>query len=145
MLHHIFKKKLLFLILAVLFFLLAHFLYGPFYTERAIPTSAFEKVLHKKEHQLNIEMLALAKRAETQNYNQLLSQKPDYYNTLFEQEGLVLLIYENDTLKFWSDNAIAFENWIKKICLDTKYWLDVGEPFLVINSSKYSVLSICAF
>ena len=142
MLHHIFKKKLLFLILAVLFFLLAHFLYGPFYTERAISTSAFEKVLHKKEHQLNIEMLALAKRAEIQNYNQLLSQKPDYYNTLFEQEGLVLLIYENDTLKFWSDNAIAFENWIKKICLDTKMvqlqngWFELMKPQTNASSAK---------
>nr|MBA3706960.1 hypothetical protein [Bacteroidota bacterium] len=94
----------------------------------------FQKVLHKKEQRLQDEMLVLAKRAEKQNYSTLFSEKPNYYNTLLEKEGLALLIYENDTLKFWSDNSIAVENWIKEVCLDTKMvklhngWFEVMHP-----------------
>src|ERR1035437_2444058 len=111
--------------------------------DSASPTVAgFEKELHKKEQRLNDEMLTLAKRAETQNYNQLFAQKPNYYNTLLEQEGLALLIYENDTLKFWSDNSIAFDNWMKEVCLDTKMvklqngWFEVMRPVTNASTSK---------
>lgn len=125
--------------MAAFFSLAAYFLYHPF-VDGASPTiSDFEQILHKKEKRLNEEMLALAKRAETQNYNQLFAQKPAYLNTLLQQEGLALLIYENDTLKFWSDNSIAVENWMKEVCLDTKMvklhngWFEVMKP--ITNSS----------
>lgn len=107
------------------------------------PTIAdFEQILHRKEKRLNDEMSALAKRAETQNYFQLFSQKPDYYNTLLEKDGLAFLIYENDTLKFWSDNSIAVENWMKEVCLDTKMvklhngWFEVMKPGTNSSTTK---------
>ncbi len=84
----------------------------------------------------------LAKRAETQNYNQLFTSKPGYYNKLMEQDGLALLIYENDTLKFWSDNSIAVENWVKEVCLDTKMaklrngWFEVMRPHTNATTTK---------
>ncbi|MDF2437871.1 MAG: hypothetical protein K0Q95_2247 [Bacteroidota bacterium] len=79
-------------------------------------------------------MLLLAKRAEVLPYQQLFAQKPAYYNDLMQNDGLALLIYENDTLKFWSDNSIAVENWVKEICLDSRMaklrngWFEVRNP-----------------
>lgn len=128
------KNKFICLIAAALLFVAAHFLYRPFSEGSAPAVADFEQVLHKKELRLNDEMLALAKRAEQQNYYQLFAQKPEYYNRLMEKEGLALLIYENDTLKFWSDNSIAVENWVKEVCLDSRTaklrngWFEVVHP-----------------
>ncbi len=128
--------------MAALLFFAAYFLYHPF-VDGASPTiSDFEEILHKKEKHLHDEMLSLAKRAETQNYLQLFAEKPEHYNTLLEKEGVALLIYENDTLKFWSDNSIAVENWIKEVCLDTKMvklhngWFEVMKPNSNASTTK---------
>jgi two-component system nitrogen regulation sensor histidine kinase NtrY len=141
-LKNFFKNKFFFLVLAAVLFLAAYFLYHPF-VDGASPTiSDFEQILHKKETRLNEEMSVLAKRAETQSYSQLFAEKPDYYNTLLEKEGLAFLIYENDTLKFWSDNSIAVENWMKEVCLDTKMvklhngWFEVMKPNTNSSTAK---------
>ncbi|MGQ0827619.1 MAG: ATP-binding protein [Bacteroidota bacterium] len=130
----LFKNKILLLTLATVLFIVAFFLHRPFSDDTSSAVRDFERVLHKKEKRLEQEMLILAKRAETQNDQALFSDKPDYYNSLLEKEGLALLIYENDTLKFWSDNSIAVENWIKEVCLDTRMvklhngWFEVMRP-----------------
>jgi two-component system nitrogen regulation sensor histidine kinase NtrY len=136
------KNNYFLLFAATLLFVIAYFLHHPFNNGTSSSVKGFEKTLHKKEQRLNTEMLALAKRAETQNYNQLSVQKPIYYNNLLEQEGLALLIYENDTLKFWSDNSIAVENWIKEVCLDSKMaklrngWFEVMHPQTNSSTTK---------
>ncbi|MCW3084965.1 MAG: hypothetical protein JWP12_2331 [Bacteroidetes bacterium] len=128
------KNKFILLALAALLFVAAHFLHRPLSDGESLTVKDFETVLHEKEKRLDDEMKALAKRAETQNYYQLFAQKPAYYNTLMENEGFALLIYENDTLKFWSDNSIAVENWVKEVCLDSKTaklrngWFEVVHP-----------------
>lgn len=137
-----FKSKFLFLVLAALLFIAAYVLRHPFVDGASSTIADFEKTLHKKEQRLNAEMLDLAKRAETNNYLQLFTQKPSYYNTLLEDEGLAVLIYENDTLKFWSDNSIAVENWIREVCLDTKMvklqngWFEVMKPITNASTTK---------
>lgn len=141
-LKNFFKNKFFFLVFAALLFLAAYFLYHPFVDGASPAISDFEQILHKKEARLNDEMSLLAKRAETQSYPQLFAEKPDYYNTLLEQEGLAFLIYENDTLKFWSDNSIAVENWMKEVCLDTKMvklhngWFEVMKPNTNSSTAK---------
>lgn len=106
--------------LALLSFGAAYLLHRPL-TEGAAPTiESFEHTLHAKETRLDSEMRSLAERAKTESYPELFVNRPDYYNRLLEQEGIALLIYENDTLKFWSDNSIAVENWVKEVCLDTR-------------------------
>ncbi len=136
------KNKLYLLFLAAFLFLAAYFVHRPFMDGRASAVADFEKKLHRKELKLNDEMRLLAGRAVKQNYNQLFAQKPFYYNSLFQKEGVVVLIYENDTLKFWSDNSIAVENWRKEICLDTKLvklhngWFEVMKPETNAATSK---------
>ena len=138
----LFNNKFFLITFAVLLFLTAYFLHHSYSDNASSTINDFEKQLHKKELQLAQEMSALAKRAEKQNYNQLFTDKPDYYNELLEQEGLALLIYENDTLKFWSDNSIAVENWVKEVCLDTKMaklhngWFEVMRPHTNATTTK---------
>lgn len=57
----------------------------------------FERALSEKENILEHE------------FEQFFQQKnfPKYYNTLFEESGIILLSYKNDTLKLWSDNAVC--------------------------------------
>lgn len=136
------KNKHFFIILALALFTAAYLLSHYFNTGNTSTIRAFEKTLRKKEALLNHEMLLLAKRAETQNYNQLFRLKPDYYNSLLEKQGIALLIYESDTLKFWSDNSIAVENWITEVCLDTKMaklyngWFEVMHPHTNSTTTK---------
>lgn len=137
-----FKNKYLLFVCALVFFAAGAFLYYTFSGGAAPTITGFERVLHQKEVRLNDEMLALAKRAETDNYNDLFSKNPSYYNTLMEEEGIALLIYENDTLKFWSDNSIAVENWVKEVCLDSKMvklhngWFEVVRPHTNSTTTK---------
>jgi two-component system, NtrC family, nitrogen regulation sensor histidine kinase NtrY len=133
-LKNIFKNKLFLITLASVLFLSAYFLHHSYTDSAASEIHNVENELHKKEQHLTEEMKALALRAETQSYNQMFTEKPAYYNELLEEQGLALLIYENDTLKFWSDNSIAVENWVKEVCLDTKMaklhngWFEVMRP-----------------
>lgn len=137
-----FKNKYSLFLFAFVFFATGTLLYYT-YSGGAAPTIAgFESVLHRKEKRLNEEMLALAKRAESENYNDLFAKSPTYYSGLMKDEGVALLIYENDTLKFWSDNSIAVENWVKEICLDQKMaklhngWFEVVRPHTNANTTK---------
>jgi two-component system nitrogen regulation sensor histidine kinase NtrY len=141
-LKNFFKNKHFFIIAALLLFAVAH-IFSHYYNSGHISTvHAFEKTLRLKERRLNDEMLLLAKRAEKENYDQLFKHKPAYYNSLMEKEGIALLIYESDTLKFWSDNSIAVENWIKEVCLDTKMaklhngWFEVMHPHTNSTTTK---------
>ncbi|HEY0030357.1 MAG TPA: ATP-binding protein [Bacteroidia bacterium] len=137
-----FKNKYFLFTAALVFFIAGTLLYSSVSGGAAPTISGFEKVLHKKELRLNEEMLLLAKRAESENYNELFSKKPDYYNSLLQEEGIALLIYENDTLKFWSDNSIAVENWVKEICLDSRMaklhngWFEVVRPLTNATTTK---------
>lgn len=137
-----FKNKYSLFLCAVLFFASGALLYYTFSGGAAPTISGFENVLHKKEQRLNQEMLALAKRAESESYNDLFANSPAYYDDLMKDEGVALLIYENDTLKFWSDNSIAVENWVKEVCLDSQMaklhngWFEVVRPHTNATTTK---------
>lgn len=137
-----FKNKYSLFLFSFVFFATGALLYSAFSGGAAPTISVFEKVLHEKEIRLNTEMLSLAKRAETESYNELFTKSPGYYSQLMNDEGIALLIYENDTLKFWSDNSIAVENWVKEVCLDSKMaklhngWFEVVRPHTNATTTK---------
>lgn len=136
------KNKFIPLLIAAFLFVSAYFLHRPLSENSSSVVKDFETVLHEKEKRLNKEMSLLAKLAEANNYSQLFIKKPVYYNDLLEKDGLALLIYENDTLKFWSDNSIAVENWIKEVCLDSRTaklrngWFEVMHPLTNSTTTK---------
>jgi signal transduction histidine kinase len=105
---------------AVVLLVSAHFFHSFRKDNVAHLSSLVETSLHDKEKYANTELALLKRKAEVLNYNQLFSQRPEYYNTLFKDQGLVLLIYDNDTLRFWSDNSAAVENYMKEVCLDDR-------------------------
>lgn len=128
--------------MAAIFFVAAHFLHRPVADNTVRLVEKFQNTLQEKETKLNEEMLLLAKRAEQSSYETLFRSNPDYYSKLMSEDGIALLIYENDTLKFWSDNSISVENWIKEVCLDTKIaklkngWFEVMTPPTNSGTSK---------
>lgn len=96
--------------------------------------SRFESVLHQKEQRLHAEMIDLASRAKSQSYADLFLNKPSYYDKLYASDGFALLIFENDTLRYWSDNSVALEARTGYVCLDTGIikmqngWFEVMKP-----------------
>ena len=80
----------------------------------------FEKKLHQKEVAIEKLLLNFAKEIEVSNYDELFKKQLISYKSLYNTDGFVLLVYENDSLKFWSDNHIPVENFLLKICLDSK-------------------------
>lgn len=117
----IFSSRLSLPALALACFAAAYLLSHPVGNESgAAVLSDFESVLHRKETRLNKELDSLARLAQHRSYAQLFRDRPDYYNSLYNDEGLVLLMYQGDSLLFWSDNSAAVENRMKEVCLDDK-------------------------
>jgi hypothetical protein len=141
-LNHFFKNKFLLLTATIICFSAAYLLHHDVDGIHPNTITKFQKILNEKEQHLSAEMSILAKQAKTKGYDQLFAEKPTHYNTLLENEGIALLIYENDTLKFWSDNSIAVENWMKEVCLDTRIvklrngWFEVMKPESNYSTSK---------
>ena len=94
----------------VVCFASAFFISGKENTDFSSKANRFEKVLDGKEEHATKELNELAEKIKTWSYKELFSEKPGYYESLFEREGLVFLIFENDSLCFWTDNTVAVDN-----------------------------------
>jgi signal transduction histidine kinase len=109
------------LIIALLAFTFAYLLTFSFAEKKSIPTiDGFETTLHQKEKEVQTEIDTLIRFAQGKDYETVFRLRPDRYNTLFKEQGLVLYIYQGDSLKFWSDNSVAVENYMKEVCLDDR-------------------------
>jgi hypothetical protein len=64
--------------------------------------AGFEKTLHQKEKALSDEVDSLMTLANGRSYAEIFKTRPARYNSLFREKGFVLLIYQGDTLKYWS-------------------------------------------
>ncbi len=139
------KSKVIYLLLSVVLFASAYLFNHILFDNASTIVDSFEKQLHIKETRLNIELLKLSEQLKTDSYNTLFANGAVHYQKLFEEEGLVLLIYENDSLKYWSDNSVAVENWRKEVCLDTRMvqlkngWFEVLTPISENTGSKYVI------
>ncbi|HLG03827.1 MAG TPA: hypothetical protein VI731_09550, partial [Bacteroidia bacterium] len=133
LLRKLFVSRLSKLVFAILAFALAHLLTMSDGTRTAqASTKRFEKKLHEKEKQLAAELESLLALAKNKSSEQLFHERPDYYNSLLRDKGIVLLIYEGDTLKFWSDNSVAVENCMTEVCLD--------EPTALLKNGWFRVM-----
>jgi len=92
----------------------------PYFESEQTHIHNFEKKLHQKEVEVEKLISNIAKEIETTSYADLFKKQLGSYESLYNTQGFVLLIYENDSLKFWSDNHIPVENYLLKICLDSK-------------------------
>ena len=108
--------------------------------------NAIETSLHKKE--------LVAKTQLSAFYNQLKTQTPKNLFALdenskknFQKEGIAYLVYQNDSLLYWSDNSASVEEYMKEVCLDNPiaklkngYYEVVKHP--TGPNDKYNLLSL---
>jgi signal transduction histidine kinase len=88
--------------------------------DHAATLKTFNRVLHKKEAILQAEVDSLVLKAEHVPAAQLFEEETAHYSRLFESQGIILLVYQNDTLKYWTDNSMSVENYIRQVCLDDR-------------------------
>lgn len=114
------QNRFILLLLSILCFVLGFFLSFTDDINHGETLKGFESSLHQKEQVLEREVDSLASLAERTSYKDLFRSYHSGGSDLFEKDGIVLLIYQNDTLKFWSNNSAAVENYLKEVCLDER-------------------------
>ena len=115
------KSRFSKLALATFAFVAAYFLtLSSTKNENLFENAAFNKTLHQKEELINAELDTIIKRSYGKSFANIFRASPLAYNTLYHDKGLALLIYEGDTLKFWSDNSVSVENYMEEVCLDER-------------------------
>ncbi|MBC7861623.1 MAG: hypothetical protein IAF38_01535, partial [Bacteroidia bacterium] len=80
--------------------------------------SSFQKKLHKLEIQAKNGLDEIAGSDKKGSSGTLFREKEKEFENLYSTTGIVYLVYENDSLIFWSDHSPAVENYRKEICLD---------------------------
>ena len=81
---------------------------------------SFLSALHSKEQHLIEELDSLYIKSQGKTYNEIFLQDHHEKEHPYREEGIVLLIYQGDTLKYWSDNSAAVENEMREVCLDQR-------------------------
>ena len=104
------KGRFFLLFSSMLFFASAFFISGKKNADFDSTLKKFENIFDRKEVLAKKELSNLSEKVKTWTYKKLFGEKPDYYENLFDKEGLVFLIFENDTLRFWTDNTVAVDN-----------------------------------
>ncbi|GAB4131948.1 MAG: HAMP domain-containing sensor histidine kinase [Bacteroidia bacterium] len=120
MLRSLLQHRFTRLIAAVLCFSAAYLLTLPFSESVSPGALETETAIQHRELDLNKELDTLIQFSKGKSWTDIFKTRPARYNSLFKEKGFVLLIYEGDTLKFWSDNSTAVENYMKEVCLDEK-------------------------
>lgn len=101
------RNKLLLVLAVAVCFAGTYFIAGSAKDDFSASAMKFESILHAKEDQAKAELKALEQKAAKWTYREMFSEKPADYESLFDREGLVFLVFENDTLRFWTDNTVA--------------------------------------
>ncbi|MFM2016487.1 MAG: hypothetical protein RL007_143 [Bacteroidota bacterium] len=76
--------------------------------------------LHERETTLQSELDSLYNFAQTKSFEEIFIAQSDRNGTLYGKHGIVLLIYQGDSLKYWSDNSAAVETYMLEVCLDQR-------------------------
>ncbi|HTF05849.1 MAG TPA: ATP-binding protein [Bacteroidia bacterium] len=114
------KSRYSFLLLAILCLLLGYLCSISRGTTAGPGLNGFVSTLHEKEKDLTAELDSLFATAQGKSYSQIFLSENVRTRDLYRDKGIVLLIYQGDTLKYWSDNSAAVENYMKEVCLDQR-------------------------
>lgn len=77
-----------------------------------------EKILHKKENAVKQKLDEYYAFLQDHQPRELFYQNTAESENIFKTQGIVYLVYENDSLLYWSDNSASVENYMKEVCLD---------------------------
>jgi two-component system, NtrC family, nitrogen regulation sensor histidine kinase NtrY len=79
----------------------------------------FISTLHDKEKHLQQELDSLVFHSQGKTYTEIFLE--DHHEEHpYREEGIVLLIYQGDTLRYWSDNSAAVENYTQVVGVDQR-------------------------
>ena len=81
----------------------------------------FQKVYLEKEKKMNQILLELASLAGKNPVNKLTKTDLSAYIDLLDSKGLAVFIYENDSLTFWSDNAVLIASNYSQSGIDSSF------------------------
>ena len=111
-----FKKPLYLLLAGVILYLgifcLETFL--PHYYDFDHDVDSFRKVLREKEAELDDIIADFGEQIKGQDIRYFSYKRIDACKELYEDKGIAIYIYDNDTLKFWSNNFIPVPDHYKK-------------------------------
>ncbi len=138
-------SKVSLLVIAVILFAIAFLLEKSFFQSQTrfqyipelvgageIDIEEFHKVLHKKEAQLDEFLHHIARDLKEYGFNKLIKQS--VLTGLLNKKGFAVLIYENDSLKFWSDNALSVSNTFSNSEFDNKV-VHLKNAWVVVSST----------
>ncbi len=138
-------NKISLLVIAVILFAIAFLLEKSFFQSQTrfqyipelvgageIDIEEFHKVLHKKEAQLDEFLHHIARDLKEYGFNKLIKQS--VLTGLLNKKGFAVLIYENDSLKFWSDNALSVSNTFSNSEFDNKV-VHLKNAWVVVSST----------
>lgn len=106
------------LLAAVICLIAGFFIHNPPFPGNAPQIADFEKVLHKKEKTAIQELKSLKKESADKPIKDLFISRN--YSGFYNDHGIAFLVYERDTLKFWSDNSPALEDYLPEVCIDQR-------------------------
>ena len=70
----------------------------------------FQEVLFNKESRLDNLTEDIYLYIKEKGIQDLIEQNHKLYSDLNKDEGIYILVYDNDSLKFWSDNSVPVSN-----------------------------------
>lgn len=80
----------------------------------------FVSTLHQKEQRLESEVDSLITASSGKTFEDIFLTQEQKSKKLYNDEGIVILIYQDDTLKYWSDNSPAVENLVNDSLLNQR-------------------------
>jgi two-component system, NtrC family, nitrogen regulation sensor histidine kinase NtrY len=101
----------------------------------------FQRVYKDKEKSLNEVLLKI--RASLKHKKNITTYDPDLseYIGLIEPKGFAILIYEHDTLKFWSDNSVPVSLYYSQSGIDSTF-LYIKNAWYVPRTVKSGSMTI---
>lgn len=114
------KNRVILLLSALLLFALAYFIGKGDNNDHSGELRDFTSTLHAKEQRAAVQADSLVAFLGTMSYPELFAARSSYYEDLYEEDGLILLVYENDSLRLWSEQSVAVENYRKGSYLNDK-------------------------
>ncbi|MFC2086941.1 ATP-binding protein [Bacteroidota bacterium] len=98
--------------LLILSLFLAMFYEFEYYQPANVSTIAkkIQRKINKKETSLNLEIQNLLTLITFENFSDLVSEKSTYYNKIRDDKGLSFIVYQKDSVIYWTNHAIPFSD-----------------------------------
>ena len=127
-----------YLIVSVLLFALGYVIDESYikFHEVGLDTDKFLKVMRAKETNINRVLNELGERAASPAFlSQLASNKVLFDHSYLKDNGFAILIYKDDSLRFWTDNSFELKPSFSESCFNRKLCL-LSNGWYVSNCVK---------